>query len=200
MYSRHNTCLVCAPDASTWAHPQNLRPNYQNKPRCMDLKPRNPDPKRKGGYKFASASSSCASQKLISKHSFLTAANVAQARISIPQADLHPSNALTPPPCLARPLALASEQASHVEPFDCGTDTSHASDDFLKTIEALHSGNPNSGSPAAHAARAAAATGPITVDAIFHIVVKESSKSSVTNSMPSTQLKALNDAYAPYNI
>jgi hypothetical protein len=33
-------------------------------------------------------------------------------------------------------LALASEQASHVKPFDCGTDTSHASDDFLKTIEA----------------------------------------------------------------
>jgi hypothetical protein len=87
-------------------------------------------------------------------------------------------------------LALASEQASHVKPFDCGTDTSHASDDFLKTIEALHSGNPNSGSPATHAARAAAATGPITVDAVFHIVAKASSKSSVTNSMPSTQLKA----------
>jgi hypothetical protein len=100
-------------------------------------------------------------------------------------------------------LALAGEQASHVKVFDCGTDTSHASEDFLKTIEALHGGNPNSGSPAARAALAArgkVATGPISIDAVFHVVAKATSKASITNAMPSAQLTALNTAYGPYNI
>jgi hypothetical protein len=70
----------------------------------------------------------------------------------------------------------------------------------LKTTEALHSGCPSSGSPAVHAARAAAATGPISVDAVFNIVAKANSKASVTNAMPSPRLTALNTAYTPYNI
>ena len=85
-------------------------------------------------------------------------------------------------------LALAGEQASHVKAFDCGTDTSHTSEDFLKTIEAFHGGNPNSGSPAARAALAArdkADTSSISIDAVFHVVEKAASKSSITNAMHS---------------
>jgi hypothetical protein len=90
-------------------------------------------------------------------------------------------------------------------PLDCGTNTEHAPDDFLKTIASLHDA-PNSGSPAAHAAHAArgAIAGPITVDAVFHIVAKASSKASskasITNAMPTAQLVALNKTYEPYDI
>ncbi|KAF2826097.1 hypothetical protein CC86DRAFT_394169 [Ophiobolus disseminans] len=67
------------------------------------------------------------------------------------------------------------------EAFDCGTNTDHASEDFLNTIASLHDKS-NSGSPAARAAALAAA------------------KSSITNAMPSAQLDALNAAYKPYDI
>jgi hypothetical protein len=95
-------------------------------------------------------------------------------------------------------LAAASEPHKS---FDCGTDTSHASDDFLKTIQALH-GKPNTGSPAARAALAArdAPSGPIAVDAVFHIVATAAKKSTITNDMPSAQLDALNQAYKPHDI
>jgi hypothetical protein len=86
-------------------------------------------------------------------------------------------------------------------PFDCGTNTEHAPDDFLKTITSLRDAS-NSGSPAARAAHAArdATTGLIVVDAVFHIVAKASSKASITNAMPAAQLAALNKAYGPYNV
>ena len=98
-------------------------------------------------------------------------------------------------------LLAAASEPSRPAAFDCGTNTEHASEDFLNTIASLH-GSSNSGSPAARAALAARdkATGPITVDAVFHIVSKTSSKDSVTNSMPSAQLDALNEAYKPYDI
>ncbi|KAF1834655.1 zincin [Decorospora gaudefroyi] len=101
-------------------------------------------------------------------------------------------------------LVAASDSSSQHKPFDCGTDTSHASDDYLKTVQALHD-NKNSGSPAARAAiaardQAAASTGSISIDTVFHIVAKADSKSTVTNNMPSAQLSALNTAYKPYNI
>jgi hypothetical protein len=97
-------------------------------------------------------------------------------------------------------LAGASE-LSRPKSFDCGTNTAHTSDEFLKTIAELH-GKPNSGSPAARAAPVArnANTGPISVDTVFHIVAKTDEKSSITNKMPSAQLNALNTAYKPYDI
>ncbi|RMZ67236.1 Extracellular metalloprotease [Pyrenophora seminiperda CCB06] len=99
-------------------------------------------------------------------------------------------------------LAAASESSSPPKPFDCGTTTEHASEDFLKTVQALHdkSKSGSSAARAALAARDAAATGPINVDAIFHIVATSAAKSSITNNMPSSQLTALNAAYKPYNI
>jgi hypothetical protein len=98
-------------------------------------------------------------------------------------------------------LLAAASEPSQPKSFDCGTDTSHASDDFLKTIQALH-GKSNSGSHAARAALAARddPTGPIAVDAVFHIVATAAKKSSITNDMPSAQLDALNQAYKPYDI
>lgn len=96
-------------------------------------------------------------------------------------------------------LALASDSPP---PFDCGTNTEHASDDFLNTIASLHDKS-HSGSPAARAFALAArdaAKGPISVDAVFHIVAKTDKKDSITNAMPSAQLDALNKAYAPYEI
>ena len=99
-------------------------------------------------------------------------------------------------------LAAASEPSSQHKPFDCGTNTEHASEDFLKTIQALHD-KTESGSLAARAAlaaRDAAATDPINIDAVFHIVATSTAKSSIKNDMPSSQLGALNTAYKPYNI
>ncbi|KAF2640954.1 hypothetical protein P280DRAFT_543917 [Massarina eburnea CBS 473.64] len=93
--------------------------------------------------------------------------------------------------------------------FDCGTDISHASTDFLSTLESLHYGTPSSGgSPAARAASSLSPLAPrnkdnnsaITVDTVFHIVAKQSNKADITNDMPTAQLDALNTAYKPYNI
>jgi hypothetical protein len=97
-------------------------------------------------------------------------------------------------------LAAASESA-RPKTFDCGTDTSHASEDFLKTIASLH-GKPNAGSHAARAALTArdTASGPIAVDAVFHIVATSANKAKITNDMPSDQIDALNEAYKPYDI
>jgi hypothetical protein len=97
-------------------------------------------------------------------------------------------------------LAAASEPP-RPKPFDCGTNTDHASEGFLKTIASLH-GKTNTGSPAARAALAArdATTGPIAVDAVFHIVATTAKKTSISNSMPAAQIDALNAAYSPYDI
>ncbi|KAL5121467.1 hypothetical protein ACEQ8H_000539 [Pleosporales sp. CAS-2024a] len=96
---------------------------------------------------------------------------------------------------------LASAGDAPKPNFDCGTNTAHASDDFLKAIQALH-GSTKGGSPAARAALAArdAPSGPIKLDAVFHIVATAAHKSTITNDMPSKQLDALNAAYKPYDI
>jgi hypothetical protein len=90
-----------------------------------------------------------------------------------------------------------------VKPFDCGTDTAHASEDFLKTISELHE-TPNGGSPAARAAALTARNkdnnSAITVDAVFHIIAKEESKDTITPEMPQEQIATLNDAYNDYEI
>ncbi|PVI01987.1 zincin [Periconia macrospinosa] len=100
-------------------------------------------------------------------------------------------------------LTLTTAQA-----FDCGTDTSHASEHFLSTISSLHSPQTN-GSPAARAASILTTRDTtsqkdnntaITIDTIFHIVATPSKKSTITNDMPSAQLDALNAAYNPYDI
>jgi hypothetical protein len=96
---------------------------------------------------------------------------------------------------------LAAAADPPPRPFDCGTGTASASDDFLKTIAALHNDEKN-GSPAARAALKArdGDNSPITVDAVFHIVAKEESKDAVSNDMPADQLDVLNEAYSPYGI
>ncbi|KAF2243334.1 zincin [Trematosphaeria pertusa] len=101
-------------------------------------------------------------------------------------------------------LALAAADSSNPQPkpFDCGTDTAHASEDFLNTIQSLHS-NQASGSPAARAALAARDkdnNSAISVDAVFHIVAKQDKKGDITNDMPQAQLDALNEAYKDYGI
>ncbi|KAH7392919.1 hypothetical protein BKA66DRAFT_411802 [Pyrenochaeta sp. MPI-SDFR-AT-0127] len=103
-------------------------------------------------------------------------------------------------------LAAASKPSGQEssKPFDCGTDTAHASDDFLQTVQSLHD-NANAGSQAARAAlvardKARRGTGPVAVDVVFHIVAKSENKGAITNDMPSAQLESLNEAYKPYDI
>lgn len=98
-------------------------------------------------------------------------------------------------------VLAAADQPSRPKTFDCGTDTAHASDDFIKSVEALH-GKQNSGSHAARAALIARDTpsGPIAIDAVFHIVATTAKKDIITNDMPNAQLDALNKAYKPYDI
>lgn len=84
--------------------------------------------------------------------------------------------------------------------FDCGTDTAHASDDFIKTVESLHGGTAASGSAASRAALLARDAAPLTIDIVFHIVAKEASKASITDDMPKAQLDSLNESYNPYAI
>jgi hypothetical protein len=99
-------------------------------------------------------------------------------------------------------LTLAAASNPRPKHFDCGTDTSHASEDFLKSIAALHDNN-KKGSHAARAAPIARGkdnNSAITVEAVFHIVAKTESKGDISNDMPSAQLDALNEAYKDYGI
>lgn len=84
--------------------------------------------------------------------------------------------------------------------FDCGTDGSAASKDFLKTIAALHVEKPLvAGSAAAQAALQARAAA-ITVPTYFHVVSTKGNANMVNKAMVSAQLNALNAAYTPYGI
>lgn len=85
------------------------------------------------------------------------------------------------------------------KPFDCGTGTKSADQSFLDTIQQLHDGKAK-GSLAARAAELAARDDPIKIEAVFHIVMTNAAKDSITNAMPQAQLDALNAAYNPYNI
>jgi hypothetical protein len=99
-------------------------------------------------------------------------------------------------------LAAPSQQASTINGFDCGTDVSHASEEFLDTIKSLHSG-PSGGSHASRAVLTARDTSnntAINVDAVFHIVAKTESKGDITDDMPKAQLDVMNDAYKDYGI
>lgn len=96
-------------------------------------------------------------------------------------------------------LGLLAAAQDPGKPFDCGTDTAHASDGFLKAIQDLH-GKEQSGSPAARAALLARGSGPISVDAVFHIVSTAENKASISNDMPSAQIDAMNKAYKDYDI
>ncbi|KAJ4362635.1 hypothetical protein N0V95_001440 [Ascochyta clinopodiicola] len=83
--------------------------------------------------------------------------------------------------------------------FDCGTGTQSADQSFLDTVQQLHNGKAK-GSLAARAAELAARDDPIKIQAVFHIVMTDAAKDSITNAMPQAQLDALNAAYSPYNI
>lgn len=92
--------------------------------------------------------------------------------------------------------APAPKDGGSPKPFDCGTDTAHASDDFLNAIKTMHSAKHrrDASSPAARA------NDPIVIDTVFHIIATEATKADITNEMPSAQLDSLNESYAPYHI
>ncbi|KAJ4398355.1 hypothetical protein N0V91_010266 [Didymella pomorum] len=85
------------------------------------------------------------------------------------------------------------------QPFDCGTGTQSADQSFLETVQQLHDGK-SKGSLAARAAELAARDDPIKVQAVFHMVMTDAAKDSITNAMPQAQLDSLNASYNPYNI
>lgn len=85
------------------------------------------------------------------------------------------------------------------KPFDCGTGTQSADQSYLDTIQQLHDGKAK-GSLAARAAVLAARDDPVKIQAVFHIVMTDAAKDSITNAMPQAQLDSLNAAYNPYNI
>lgn len=99
-------------------------------------------------------------------------------------------------------LATASKPKRR-EVFDCGTDTAHASEDFLIAVSPLHSGQ-NTISPAARAGTLAARdkdnNSAIAVDAVFHVVANENKKGDITPEMPQAQADVLSEAFKPYNI
>lgn len=53
---------------------------------------------------------------------------------------------------------------------------------------------------AARAAEIAARDDPVKIQAVFHIVMTDAAKDSITNAMPQAQLDSLNESYNPYNI
>ncbi len=95
-------------------------------------------------------------------------------------------------------VGLLAFVAAEDKPFDCGTGTESADPSFLDTIQSLHDGKA-SGSLAARAALTAR-DDKINIDAVFHIVMTDVAKDSITNAMPTSQLDALNSAFNPYNI
>lgn len=107
----------------------------------------------------------------------------------------------TSPTLLASLAGLLASTTSATRPsFDCGTNTEHASANFLKTIQDLHGNAKRGPSPAAHASLATRDDAPITIDAVFHIVASSANKDAISNSMPSAQLDSLNESYNPYGI
>lgn len=84
-------------------------------------------------------------------------------------------------------------------PFDCGTGTQTADKSYLDTIQKLHDGK-SKGSLAARAAELAARDDPIDIQAVFHIVMTNAAKDSITNAMPQAQLDSMNAAYNQYGI
>lgn len=85
------------------------------------------------------------------------------------------------------------------KPFDCGTGTQSADQSYLDTLQQLHDGK-GKGSLAARAAEIAALDDPVKIQAVFHIVMTDAAKDSITNAMPQAQLDSLNESYNPYNI
>ncbi|TKA63713.1 hypothetical protein B0A49_06660 [Cryomyces minteri] len=98
-------------------------------------------------------------------------------------------------------LMVAAENVTYKH-FDCGTDASKATKDFLNTVEALHSDSVLGSAASRSNAKkiASRATTTITVDTYFHVVTKASNQGTVTAKMVSDQLTALNAAYGANNI
>lgn len=106
-------------------------------------------------------------------------------------------------PILLASLGLLASAADpkpsgEVKNFDCGTGTHSADASFLDAVKQLHDGKAK-GSLAARAALAAR-DDPIKIQAVFHVVMTNAAKDSITNAMPPAQLKAMNDVYNKYNI
>lgn len=109
---------------------------------------------------------------------------------------------------LSSALASASSAANNytdlgydplLKHFDCGTDSSHASDHFLSTIHGLHKSQLLQGAMS-HKATLAARDTPINVDLYMHIVTKASNANSASPGMATAQYNTLNQVYNPYGI
>jgi hypothetical protein len=88
--------------------------------------------------------------------------------------------------------------------FDCGTNSSHATEELIKAHQAFHA-NSSTGSPAARArslARHASrdANAKITVPVYIHIVTTKAKQGGLTTKMAKDQALALNKAYNQHNI
>ncbi|OCL10376.1 zincin [Glonium stellatum] len=106
-----------------------------------------------------------------------------------------------------KPLLLTSlgllASATDYKHFDCGTDSSAATEEFMQTVQSLHSNsNPSSGSPAVRAASIVArnSTTPINVPVVFHIVASSAKKDAITSAMAQSQFQELNRAYGSAGI
>lgn len=89
----------------------------------------------------------------------------------------------------------------HLKHFDCGTDSSHASDHFLSTIHALHKGHAVPGTASHRAGLASrSVASSINVDLYMHIITKASDANTVTPAMALAQLNVMNQIYNQYGI
>ncbi|KAJ8118805.1 hypothetical protein OPT61_g290 [Boeremia exigua] len=82
---------------------------------------------------------------------------------------------------------------------DCAAGTQTADPSFLQTIQQLHDDQVK-GSLAARAAKLTARDDPIKIQAVFHVVMTDAAKNSITNAMPQAQLDSMNASFNPYNI
>ncbi|KAF1982179.1 hypothetical protein K402DRAFT_340936 [Aulographum hederae CBS 113979] len=99
---------------------------------------------------------------------------------------------------------MASVALADIKHFDCGTDTSGAKNDFLKSIQDLHARDLTStGAPGARhrvAALRARDSSAITTDAYFHVITTNAKKDAITQKMADDQISALNTAYKSSNV
>ncbi|KAI9689302.1 MAG: hypothetical protein M1822_009952 [Bathelium mastoideum] len=85
--------------------------------------------------------------------------------------------------------------------FDCGTDSSSASDHFIHTVSTLNNKNGPKGAPGARKRSELPKRGfAITVDTYFHVVTETASAGTVTQDMANAQVSALNSAYQPVGV
>ncbi|KAL9097843.1 MAG: hypothetical protein Q9165_000169 [Trypethelium subeluteriae] len=123
------------------------------------------------------------------------------------QASTHPGSQSPSP---ANATAQATSQTNHsssgsydhkYKHFDCGTNTSLATDHFINTVSAFHGKNGPTGSPGARKRSELPKRGfSANIDTYFHVVTKTASAGSITQDMANAQASTLNSAYQPVGV